>query len=103
MKKALIVGFLLSTVSPLSAAGDDTLVKFKGGIAVDPRLPIRSIAGRVWKERAWLIIAAIVFAGCSTSAAIGPSVTSEQERCQQIGGTWRATGCERGSGGGGGY
>jgi hypothetical protein len=64
-------------------------------------LRIRSIAGRMWNERVWLIVAAIVFAGCAASAASGPSLMSEQERCQQTGGAWRGTVCERGSGGGG--
>lgn len=36
MKKALVLGLLLGTFSPLSAIGDDTLVKFRGGIGVDP-------------------------------------------------------------------
>ena len=48
-----------------------------------------------------IIVAAVVFAGCMASPAASPSLMSEQERCQQAGGAWRGTVCERSSGGGG--
>jgi hypothetical protein len=36
MRNTLVLGFMLAAVAPLAATGNDALVKFRGGIGVDP-------------------------------------------------------------------